>query len=182
MNPTFSNSDYDRLRAALLLADTGHNASKVHGIICGAICNQLKSGRQVDVNNLVSAVAGNSNESKGALEEFIDSLYESSQQSLNDRDLSFSLLLPGDEHELLERTEAVGQWCQGFVFGLLSNRAVAIDQLSGDAAEIARDFVAISKAEPGDDREQDEWALAEIEEYVRVGVQLIFEELQDDVA
>ena len=182
MNPTFSNFDYDRLRAALVLADTDHNASEVHGIICGAICNQLKSGRRVDVNELVSAVAGISNESKGALEASIDSLYESSQQSLNDRDSSFSLLLPDDEYELVERTEAVAQWCQGFVFGLLSNQAFTIDKLPRDAAEIARDFMAISKAEPGEDREQDEWALAEIEEYVRVGVQLIFEELQDDVA
>jgi uncharacterized protein YgfB (UPF0149 family) len=181
MNPAFSNSDYEKLRAALLLADTDHNASEVHGIICGAICNQLKSGRQVDVTELISAMVGINNESKGVLEAAIDSLYESSRQSLNDRDSSFSLLLPADEHGLAERTDAVAQWCQGFVFGLLSNQAFPIDKLPGDAAEIARDFMAISKAEPGEDREQDEWALAEIEEYVRVGVQLIFEELQDNV-
>jgi uncharacterized protein YgfB (UPF0149 family) len=181
MNPTFSNSDYDRLDATLLLADTGHNASEVHGIICGAICNQLKSGRQVDVMNLVIAVAGISNESKGALEASIDSLYESSQQCLDDRNSSFSLLIPDDDHALVERTEAIAQWCQGFVIGLLSNQAFTIDKLPANVAEIAQDFMAIAKAEPGEDREQDEWALAEIEEYVRVGVQLIFEELQHDV-
>ncbi len=181
MNTAISNSDYDKLRAALLLAGTDHTASEVHGIICGAICNQLKSGRQVNLNELISVMVGINDESKRVLEASIDSLYESSWQSLNDRDSSFSLMLPDDEHELAERTEAVAHWCRGFVFGLLFKQASNIDKLPGDAAEIARDFMAISKAEPGEDRERDEWALAEIEEYVRVGVQLIFEELQENV-
>lgn len=181
MNPEFSNSDYDRLQAVLLIADAEHTASEVHGIICGAICNQLKSGSRSDVKNLVTAVVGISNESRGEFEAAIDSLYESSQKILNDRDSSFSLLLPNDEEDLAERTAATAQWCRGFVVGLLSNQALSLDELPGNTAEIARDFMAISKAEPGEDREQDEWALAEIEEYVRVGVQLIFEELQHEV-
>ena len=93
MNPVISNSDYDKLRAALLLVDTYHNASEVHGIICGAICNQLMSRRQVDVNDFVSAMVGINDESRGVFEASIDSLYESTRQSLNDRDSSFSLLL-----------------------------------------------------------------------------------------
>lgn len=181
MNPTFSNSDYDQLSAALLRANTDHKASEVHGLICGAICNQLKSGPRLDVNDLVGAMAGIRNESKGALDASIHSLYETSRQSLSDRDSSFSLLLPDDEHELVKRTEAIAQWCRGFVIGLLSDRACTVDDLPENAREIAHDFMAISEAEPGEDREQDEWALAEIEEYVRVGVQLIFEELQNNV-
>ncbi len=180
MNPVFSNSDYDRLRAALSVANTDQNASEVHGIICGAICNQLNCGRRLDVNSLVSTVAGVDAESKHALEASIDSLYESSQQSLEDRDSSFSLMLPSDERDLAERTESVALWCRGFVFGFLYNQSDNMDRLPGHAAEITRDFIAISQAEPGEDTQQDEWALADIEEYVRVGVQLIYEELQSD--
>ncbi len=178
MNPVFSNYDYDQLHAALLHAGTNHGAAEIHGIICGAICNQIESGPPVDVHHLITAVVGVSNESQDVLEASIGSLYDSSRQCLDDRDSSFALLLPGDEHELAERTEAVAHWCRGFVFGLLSSQAATIDKLPGDAAEIARDFMAISKAEAGEDGGQDEWALAEIEEYVRAGVQLIFEELQ----
>ena len=38
----------------------------------------------------------------------------------------------------------------------------------------------ISEAQPGEETEGDERALTEIEEYMRVGVQLVFEELQPD--
>ena len=63
------------------------------------------------------------------------------------------------------------------MLGLLHSDKLTIDQLPEDGPEIARDILSISEAGPseGDDAKKDEWALAELQEYVKVGVQLIFE-------
>ena len=45
-----------------------------------------------------------------------------------------------------------------------------------NGAEIARDFMQISEATAGqDDEVEEDWALAELQEYIKVGAQLIFE-------
>jgi len=60
--------------------------------------------------------------------------------------------------------------------GLLYNNVFSIDQLPESGAEIARDMIEISEAAAGADSEKEEdWALAELHEYVKVGSQLIFE-------
>lgn len=175
----FDACNYNDLQSTLTTADIDVNASEVHGIICGAICNQIKSGRE---QNLEALITTGSPPPGGAtatdLVNPIRAVYQSASTTLHHGDAEFALLLPDDDHSLAERAEALASWCRGFVFGLLHNDAFALDQLPGDAEEIARDLMILSDAECGDDDpEQDERALAEIEEYIRVGVQLIFEEL-----
>ena len=42
---------------------------------------------------------------------------------------------------------------------------------------MARDIMAVAELEPSQDDQDSEWDFAEVEEYVKVGVQLIFEEM-----
>jgi len=70
------------------------------------------------------------------------------------------------------------QWCRGFLGGLGLSGANLESGLSEDGAEILRDFgtIAASRFEY-DDAEEDETALTEVLEFIRVGVMLLHAEL-----
>src|SRR5271170_819112 len=77
-------------------------------------------------------------------------------------------------------TAALAQWCQGFLYGLGAGRITDASELPGEVGEIVRDFIAITRADADaaeEADEADENAYAELVEFVRVGVQLLFEEL-----
>jgi uncharacterized protein len=109
----------------------------------------------------------------------LTALYEATVGSLRSTEMQFDLLLPDDTETLDERARALGLWCNGFLYGLGSNGAADPRQLSADVAEIVRDLGEISRAgvDGQDSEEANETAFAELVEFVRVGVQLIFEEL-----
>ena len=77
--------------------------------------------------------------------------------------------------------QSLADWCRGFLLALLDGERIAVDEFSADAAEVARDLMSVSELEADGDGGDSEWDLAEVEEYVRVGVQLIFEELYGDL-
>ena len=91
--------------------------------------------------------------------------------------------MPSDDAPLAEQVEALAVWCQGFLSGIGGTApAAARSSAEGDAlGEILRDFAEISRAGLSDDEaaghDQPDFALAEIHEYVRVSVQIVFEEL-----
>ncbi|HSR65848.1 MAG TPA: UPF0149 family protein [Xanthomonadaceae bacterium] len=100
-------------------------------------------------------------------------LQESSASQFDDRDFSFELLLPGVDASLAERSGALFDWCRGFLggFGLASGAEPPLSEESREAlADIAR-LAAASPQEEGD--EEDEDALTEIEEFVRVAALLL---------
>jgi uncharacterized protein YgfB (UPF0149 family) len=69
-------------------------------------------------------------------------------------------------------------WCTGFLYGL-GTSAADPQRLPGELGEIVRDLTEITRADVDtrDTREANESALAELVEFVRVGVQLVFDEL-----
>jgi hypothetical protein len=79
--------------------------------------------------------------------------------------------------------QALALWCQGFLSGIGTTSPTAVRQSAeGDAlGEILRDFAEISRAGLSEDEAaghgRPDFALAEIHEYVRVSVQIVFEEL-----
>lgn len=92
---------------------------------------------------------------------------------LEDRSFGFSLLLPDDDAPMFDRSQSLFDWCRGFLggFGLSAGSAQALSEEGREAlADIAR-LAAAGAQEEGD--EEDEAALAEIEEFVRVAVLLL---------
>jgi hypothetical protein len=89
-------------------------------------------------------------------------------------------LLPGDDYSLAKQIEGLTDWCRGYLLGLHAGGVRDARALSGDAREIVNDITRISEAEMDTARAgvEEERALSEIVEYVRVGVQLVFEELR----
>jgi uncharacterized protein YgfB (UPF0149 family) len=93
--------------------------------------------------------------------------------------MEFELLLPEDEASLDARTVALAQWCQGFLYGLGGSAIQDTNALPGEVGEIVRDLSEITRVgvDDGQSVESNESAYAELVEFVRVGVQLVFEEL-----
>ena len=94
-------------------------------------------------------------------------------------DADFEPLLPDDESPLALRADALSQWCQGFLYGLGSGTTSDPGKVSVEAGEIIRDFTEITHVgvDADEENEENEVAFAEVVEFVRVGVQLLFAEL-----
>ncbi len=99
--------------------------------------------------------------------------------SLEEGGADFQPLL-SDETALSERALALGQWCQGFLYGLANTtRRDLLEQ--GELGEVLQDFAQISQAARGEEEsEVAENAYAELVEFVRVGVLLCFEALRGE--
>jgi len=74
----------------------------------------------------------------------------------------------------------LAEWCQGILYGLGSGRLQDPAALGGEVSEIIRDFTAITQVDvnPDDAEEASEEAYVELVEFVRVGTQLLFEQLE----
>ena len=166
---------YKQLDSALNLASRSESPSEVHGLIIGCISNHLATGIKPELIGLMTG--GETPEGTSSLADLIYEVYRENSELLFNSDDIFDLLIPDDDATVVLRTEALAEWCQGYILGLLHSDQLAIDQLPEDGPEIARDILSISEAGPseGDDAQKDEWALAELQEYVKVGVQLVFE-------
>ena len=103
----------------------------------------------------------------------LDALRAASHAQLGDGGFGFELLVPDGEASLGERSGALFDWCRGFLgaFGLASG---ANPPLSEEGTEALHDLANLATATPQDEGdEEDEDALAEIEEFVRVAVLLL---------
>jgi uncharacterized protein len=103
----------------------------------------------------------------------LDRLRRASVAQFEDRDFGFALLLPDEASSLAERSGALFDWCRGFLgaFGLAAGKD---PPLSEEGREALADIAKLAAAVPQEDGdEEDEEALAEIEEFVRVATLLL---------
>lgn len=165
-----------QIEAALDSADIELSASEVHGTIVGSIANHLKSGVSPDLLKLIEPEADANDGRFAQLNELLYDLYRDNSELMFEGKEGFDLVLPSEDESLAHRADGLAAWAKGFILGLLYNNAFSIDQLPESAPEIVRDMMEISEAAAGADEERDEdWALAELHEYLKVGAQLVFE-------
>lgn len=151
---------------AIRVAGLGADPSELHGALCGWLAgggeNSSAWPARVLADDSLPAV------DEGALED----LRQASVEQLEDRGFGFELLLPEGDGPT-QRAEALFDWCRGFLggFGLASG---AHPPLSEEAQEALLDLARLAQAAPeSSDDDEDEDALAEIEEFVRVAVLLL---------
>ncbi len=153
--------------------------AEAHGAFCGRACLRGTAALQ----DWLAELADSATDNVLAVEagRGLQTLAADSLVKLEAGQLAFQLLLPDDDLPLRERTAALADWCHGFMQGLASaggaDQGAAADVLAGeDIAEILEDFSAITNAgAEGEADEAGENAFAELEEYVRVSVQLIYD-------
>jgi uncharacterized protein YgfB (UPF0149 family) len=93
--------------------------------------------------------------------------------------MQLSLLLPQDIVVDSARLAAVRDWCQGFLFGFGLGGEVVARALSEPSRELLRDITEMTRLDTQavENTPDNQSALIEIEEYLRVGVMLIREDL-----
>jgi uncharacterized protein len=174
-----SSTPFTDLRDTLVRAGTVCGPAECHGTVCGALCAGADGG-SAWLEHLLDEATGGEAGLKACRQELM-TLRDVSRALLEAGTLEFAPLLPDDETGLAERTAALGEWCQGFLYGMgLAGDRLQLDALPDEAGEVLRDMGQIAQAgfEGDAEAEEDETAYTEIVEYVRVGVQLLYEELQ----
>ncbi len=157
-------------------------AAEAHGCLCGALC----ADDDYALSRWLIEIAPEPGH-EGQLEQpesVLRLLFRSTAESLQGDGMSFAPLLPDDDSPLSMRTEALAHWAQGFLYGLAAGEIGRRADLPAAVHEVLRDFAEIGRATldqegdaPEPDAEADEAAFAEVHEFVRVGVQLVYDEL-----
>jgi uncharacterized protein YgfB (UPF0149 family) len=163
---------FPALTRALESAGSPLGAAEFHGGLCGVLC--------IGGPEAVAAWLGRCT---AELQDISAQLESASWAALVGDEMAFTPLLPNDDTALPERVRALASWCSGFVSGLGQGGRSFEGALSAseEVTEIVDDLIEIGKAsldvEAAGDEESAEAAYAEVAEFVRVGVQIVFEEL-----
>lgn len=192
--------DHIEIKALLERLGSTLEAAELHGLLCGLLgampSQRAKSRWFSELLESTSVEAGELARHATDLKA-LEEVFEATVDEINASDLSLQLLLPEDSESVRVRTEGLASWCTGYCLGVglgtgWSDESVpdsaeksaskpagntTARALPDDTLELLSDFTAISRAAAEDD-ENDEAALVELEEYVRMGALLIFEELQ----
>lgn len=157
-----------------LLADKGLliNPAELHGVFCG----RISTGEQLthlDLDRLLIELVDIDPDVLDELRDDFRGLYSYCQAQIQHQGFDFSPLLPDDDYPLRERTEALGEWCQGYLFGLGAAGANLESIDIQDVADVLKDLAAFAKLRAEDVDEDDESSYMELVEYVRVAVLLV---------
>lgn len=166
---------HDELDDACARLRLGVQASELHGSLCGYLAGGAQLGRQ----SMLAALQLDGEEVVLSTQDkaLLDRLAKQCEAELADPELGFEPLLPVDDRPLPERAEALVDWCRGFLGGFGLAGAEAHAKLTDDAQEILRDLGAIaSSAFDFGEESEDEDALIEVHEFVRVGAMLLHAE------
>lgn len=173
--------NYQEIESSLAASRALTDLPEAHGTLAGALC----SSRSLALEDWLREIFPEGQ--AGAAETSLLAVFEWTRHVLDTRQFGFQPLLPDDETPVEARAVALGQWCQGFLYGLGSQPIPEIEHLPAEVAEIVRDFTALTQigVDAGESPEANEQAYAELVEFVRIGVQLLYDELakfRDDAA
>jgi len=164
---------YDDVARALVARGSTVHPAEAHGCLCGALCAR----RDYSSANWLEDILPDEGADRSDDSALAEVLTETAG-ALARPDLDFQPLLPGDA-AIDERVEALAAWCQGFLYGIGSAGTTGRGALPGDAREVLADLARIAQAgAPGTDSPEDEEnAYVELVEFLRAGVQLVYEDL-----
>jgi uncharacterized protein len=150
--------------------------SEAHGILCGLICGGDASALESWLDQVApTADAGETLvvEGRAALREYgltIEREFKTSEPLVE-------LPSPGESAPLGERALWLYDWVRGFLYAL-ALLSLPESELSEQGREILRDLTAITQMDLDEleDSEENEQALAEVSEFIRVAAMLIHHE------
>jgi uncharacterized protein len=171
---------FEQLEDLFFTLQVKADPSGFHGFLCGRLCCGT-----MPLETLIETSANwlGLNEEQGeAVENPLRDFYEEALTSLEDISFLFQPILPDDELPLPERLVAVGAWCSNYISGLGEGMNSEFE-VSEDAKEALEDIAAIGQVSVDFDTDDDgERDYAELIEYIRIAVQLIFTDLHPDSA
>jgi uncharacterized protein YgfB (UPF0149 family) len=167
--------DYEQIQQVLTQAHSLTDAAEAHGTLAGCLCSTAAYRFEDWILEILPEGTADAATSGVLLE-----LFRSTSVDLGEAQMQFAPLLPDDAEPIEARATALGAWCQGFLYGLGTSSLTDATQLPGDVGEVVRDLTEITHvaADSAESLESNEGAYAELVEFVRAGVQLLFDELE----
>lgn len=147
-----------------------------HGVLCGAFC----ATDDYTIERWIEEIIPDDVETFDATSrEALGLVYSDTRRALREDQMEFMPLLPEDDMALDARAAALALWCQGFLYGLALSGLDPKTKLSADVQEILKDLTHIGRASVDTEAldEDSESAYTELFEYLRAGVQLIYDEM-----
>lgn len=168
---TFETS-YQTLEEIAPRSGAGYSAAELHGILTGMLCVD----QRITCEQWLSHAFEDGGDDLGSAEtRILNDLCDETRRLLADDDYPFDLFLPDENTPLSGRTEALSEWCQGFLYGL--GYGMGDSDWPGDCTELLQDIQQISQLDSDLSPDDTEEAYAELIEFVRVGVLVIRSEL-----
>ncbi len=177
--------DYDKLDELRKSASIDMSLPETHGGICSQICfhsDYFEEFVPLDNSDDAATVSVQIATYRKAIKKIIGR----DLNKLKDGDLSFELIIPDESSSIQERAEALSIWCQGFIDGvsfLMTEHDFKIDQdQKKESFEIIEDFTQISTLDSHSisGEVDEELSLMELIEFVRLSVQMIYDEFRSD--
>ena len=182
MSLEFNQSDFaESLRPFLQKVGMSSSVPEAHGLFSGILCGSSAAQKKQKLL-WVSLLDLSFDEQDMLAKEaagVVDDFYQATLAGLSSGNLDFQLAIE-EECLLTERLEDFSIWAQGFLYGIGLSHNDNFTNNSEQVQEFMQDLLQISNAEEyelSDEEEEDERALFELMEYVRVGILLVFEEL-----
>jgi uncharacterized protein YgfB (UPF0149 family) len=153
-------------------------ASEAHGLLTGLASRGITS---LEIQNKMHMFQLSPEDDSTLLE----GLFELILRDLESTNPTFNLLLPEDDESLVSRADELANWTGGYIQGFCYDGESSISTASQDVQELIQDIMDISGMQMPigsleENSEDDERSLMEIEEYLKLGVQLIFDENSAD--
>ena len=168
---------FNEVAQALAAGGSSVHAAEAHGCLCGALCVRSGFGYGDWLDEILPDTV-TLPDRDGPLAD----LFEQSAAVLAAPDMEFDPLLPDDDAALDERVDALSAWCQGFLYGFGSAATSGRPGPTGEVAEVLADFAEISRggAVGLEITETEEDAYVELVEFLRVGVQLVYDDMRTE--
>ncbi len=167
---SFQQKIYPQLDHKLRTTPFNGGAPEAHGLLTGLAC------RGVTVQELRDKLYLFRLDSD---QDFmlLQGLFEWILEGLQSSTLPYRLLLPDDHANPVMRVDEIANWCAGYTQGFFHDGGAfpgsgeSIDEMLRDIMDMGG--LHLQQA----DREEAEKSITEIEEYLRIGVQLIYDEI-----
>lgn len=178
--------DYDRIGQLLTASALSPTPAEAQGILCGLICGGGQDPGRIWLDQLLAgpdsspdrdAEPAGGGPSDAEVRSGLDELFRHTLEQIQCPGLGFEPLLPDDSRPLAERATALYDWVRGFLFAM-GVLGLSEPNLSEQTREVLRDFVELTRMDLDDldECEDNEKALTEITELVRVAAMLVYEE------
>ncbi|MEN8217451.1 MAG: UPF0149 family protein [Pseudomonadota bacterium] len=164
---------YQPLNKSLQQVGALMDAAEAHGILCGLLCTLKPFENEEWLKHVLGQTAVEDGLASKCEQQLL-LLKNYTRDQLNSPQCEFMPLLPGDNIPLSERTQALGGWCEGFMFGLA---LTGIENLPNNAKEFIDDLVSISRIAPAEESNENEENYMQVFEYIRVCILNLYEEV-----
>lgn len=167
-------ANYTEVQSVLSDEHSLTDAAEAHGTLTGSLCSAPEYRFE---DWLLDILPEGEARPPGA--HVLRALYRCTAGALAGPEMGFDLLLPDDGRPIIERAGALALWCQGFLYGLGLGVLRDAAHMPGEVSEIVSDITEIGSAavDTTESEESNEAAYAELVEFIRVSVQVVFEEL-----